>query len=80
MRADGSSLEIRDLTLRIPGLDRFEARRLAQDVARCLADELVGRPLSARARLDHLHLRIPPGTPEQELARLIARRIREELP
>ena len=80
MRADRRSLEIQDLVLRIPGLERFEARRLAEDVASFLAEELAHRPPAAPARLDRLHLHVAAGTPPQELARLIARRIREEVP
>jgi hypothetical protein len=80
MRADRRSLEIQNLVLRIPGLERFEARRLAEDVASCLAEELERRPPHAVARLDHLHLHAAAGTPPQELARLIACRIREEMP
>ena len=71
--------DIQDLVLRVPGLDRFEARRLAEQVADCLAGELARRPSPARARLDQLHLRVAAGSAPQELARLIARRIREEL-
>ena len=79
MRAEQPWLEIRNLVLRVPGLDRFEARRLAEQVAHCLAEELARRPSPARARLDQLHLRVEAETAPQELARLIARRIREEV-
>jgi len=77
MRADRPWLEIEELVLRIPGLERFEARRLAEDVARCLAEELARPPAQAAPRVDRLHLQVAAGAPPHELARLIARRIRE---
>ena len=77
MRAERPWLEIRELVLRIPGLERFEARRLAEDVARCLAEELGRGPAPAAPRVDRLHLQVVAGTPPHELAQLIARRIRE---
>ena len=79
MRAERPSLEIENLVLRIPGLDRFEARRLAEEVARCVAEELSRRPARARRRLDYVHLHVAEGAAAPELARLIARRIAEEV-
>jgi hypothetical protein len=72
-------VEIRELVLRIPGLEQFEARRLAEDVARSLAEELARRPAQAARRVDVLNLQVAAGTLPHELARLIARHIREEM-
>lgn len=69
------ALEIRDLVLRIPGIDRHDARRLGEEVARHLADELPSwqllRPSSAIA----MRIEIAPGTPRDEMARAIAMQI-----
>jgi hypothetical protein len=77
MRAEAPWVEIRELVLRIPGLERFEARRLAEEVARSLAEELARRPAQVARRLERLHVQVAAGTLPHELARLIARHIRE---
>jgi hypothetical protein len=73
------TLRIDELLLRLPSLDEAHARRIAEDVADRLA-RAVGRtemyPLPAGAMLS---VRIPDGTPPDELAETISRRILEAL-
>jgi hypothetical protein len=73
------TVRIDQLLLRLPSLDEDRARRLAEDVADRLARAL-GRsemyPVPAGASLS---IRIPDGTPPEELAETIARRILEAL-
>jgi hypothetical protein len=73
------TLRIDELLLRLPSLDEVQARRLAEDVADRLASavgrtEMYSIPAGAR-----LSVRIPAGTPPEELAETIARRILEGL-
>jgi hypothetical protein len=73
------TLRIDDLLLRLPSLDEEQAHRIAKDVADRLA-RTVGRTemyrLPAGAALS---IRIPDGTPRDELAETITRRILEAL-
>ena len=73
------TLRIDELLLRLPSLDEEQARRIAEDVADRLA-RAVGRtemyPLPAGAALS---IRIPDGTPREELAEMITQRILEAL-
>ena len=73
------TVRIDELLLRLPSLDEDKARRLAEDVADRLSRAL-GRsemyPIPAGASLS---IRIPDGTPPEELAETIARRILEAL-
>jgi hypothetical protein len=73
------TLRIDELLLRLPSLDETQARRIAEDVAARLA-RAVGRtemyPVPAGAALS---VRVPDGTPAEELAETIARRILEAL-
>lgn len=66
---------IEDLVLRIPGLRVEEARRIAADIARRVAERLPAatRPLHLGA-LD-LRVTVPRGTPPSELAATIATEI-----
>lgn len=69
------TLEIRDLVLWIPGIDRHDARRLGEEVARHLADELPSwRLLSPSSAID-LRIKIAPGMPREAMARAIAMQI-----
>jgi len=73
------TIRIEELHLRVPGLSREEARRLAEDVARLVAEAL---PASGRSeRLGALDIRtsIPSATPRDRLASLIAGSILEKL-
>jgi hypothetical protein len=73
------TLRIDELLLRLPSLDEEQARRIADDVADRLA-RAVGRtemfPVPAGAALS---IRIPAGTPFEQLAETITRRILEAL-
>ena len=73
------TLRIDELLLRLPSLDDEQARRLAQDIAERLARS-VGRmemyPLPAGVALS---VRVPQGTPDDELAETITQRILEAL-
>jgi hypothetical protein len=73
------TLRIDELLMRLPSLDEEQARRIARDVADRLA-RAVGRtemyPVPAGAGLS---IRIPDGTPHDELAETITRRILEAL-
>lgn len=73
------TLRIDELLLRLPSLDETRARRIAEDVSARLA-RAVGRtdmyPVPAGVALS---VRIPAGTPPDELAETIARRILEAL-
>ena len=78
---DDARVEIRDLVLRLPGLelDRHDAGLLGEEVVRCLGDELAGwRFTHAPAALD-LRITLPANTRRDELARLIARQIARAL-
>jgi len=73
------TLRIDELLLRLPSLDEEQARRIAKDVAYRLA-RAVGRtemyPVPPGAVLS---IRIPDGTPGEELVETITRRILEAL-
>lgn len=73
------TIRIEELLLRLPGLDEERGRRIAGDVAARLAAAL-GRtelyPLPAGASL---RVRVPAGTPPEDLAETIAGRILEAL-
>jgi hypothetical protein len=74
MSFDGT-IEIRDLVLRVPGIDRSQARQLAHEVTRRLADELPRWDMrSVPAGLD-VRLVVPKGSSPDELAALIAGQI-----
>jgi len=70
---------IEELVLRVPGLTVDEARRLAADVARRVAERLPAatRPLHLGA-LD-LRITVPRGTPRSELAATLATQIVERV-
>lgn len=73
------TLNIDELVLRLPSVDEEQAGRIARDVADRLARAL-GRmemyPLPAGAAVS---IRIADGTPYEEMAEMIARRILEAL-
>jgi hypothetical protein len=73
------TLRIDELLLRLPSLDETQARQIAEDVSARLV-RAVGRaemfPVPAGVALS---VRIPAGTPPDELADTIARRILEAL-
>jgi hypothetical protein len=65
---------IHNLHLRVPGLNREEAMRFGNEVARRVAEGLPrGRTLELGA-LD-LKVRVPAGTPKDRLAQVVADRI-----
>jgi hypothetical protein len=73
------TLRIDELLMRLPSLDEEQARRIARDVADRLARAVGGiemYPVPAGAALS---IRIPDGTPRDELAETITRRILEAL-
>jgi hypothetical protein len=73
------TIEIRDLVLRIPGLDRNDARDLGHEVARRLSEELPTWPLRRHPGAIDLRVTVPAGTPRRELARVIAEQIARAL-
>ena len=73
------TVRIDDLHLRVPGVSADEARRLGEEVARLVAEDL-----SVQGRVEHLgaldlRLSIAPRTPRDRLAEEIARAIVEKL-
>lgn len=72
-------LEIRNLVLRLPGVDRHDAARIAEEVAERLAEELPEwRGGEMPARVD-LRVRVPRGARRDELPALIAGAIARSL-
>jgi hypothetical protein len=70
----GETARIHDLHLRVPGLQREEAGRFGQEVARRVAEGLPsGRTLELGA-LD-LRVQVAAGTPRERLAEVVAERI-----
>ncbi len=66
-------IEIKELILRIPGLNPEEAQKLGEEVAQRLADNLPPG-VGSRCYLDHLnvHLTIPTGASRSHLAHMIS--------
>lgn len=60
------------MQLRVPGLDRDEARSLGEEVGRRVADGLSAQGRSRRLGALHLNVSIPAGTPRTDLAKHIA--------
>ncbi|HKA31494.1 MAG TPA: hypothetical protein VKH82_19075 [Candidatus Binatia bacterium] len=73
------TLRIDELLLRVPNLQPEEARRLAADVAALLARALGRTEMYPVPHGASLSVRVPPGTPHRELARVIAGQILEAL-
>jgi hypothetical protein len=65
--------KIDELILRVPGLDRDQARQLADEVAELLARELPGLPMLPAGI--SLRLRIDSDVPPRELAAHLAQQI-----
>jgi hypothetical protein len=65
-----ADLHIEDLVLRVPGISPAEARTLAAEVARRLADRLHGT--GRHGRLDEVRVDVPAGLRGDELADAIA--------
>jgi hypothetical protein len=74
-----NTVHIGELHLRIPGVSREEAQRMGEDVAQRISESLPAN--GRRERLGALDMRvsIQPGTPRDQLARLIVRSILEKL-
>jgi hypothetical protein len=73
------TLRIEDLLLHLPSLDEAEARRIAKGVAERLARAVGRTEMYAVPAGAALSIRIPEGTPREELAETITRRILEAL-
>ena len=73
------TLRIDELLLRVPDLQPEQARRLAADVAARLARALGRMEMYPVPDGATLSVRVPPGTPRGELARVIAGQILEAL-
>jgi hypothetical protein len=73
------TLRIDELLLRVPDLQPEQARRLAADVAARLARALGRMDMYPVPHGAALSVRVPPGTPRSELARVIAGQILEAL-
>ncbi len=76
---DAEVVRIDDLRLRIPGLTEPEARRLGEDVARRVAEELPPRGRVDRLALLDLRLSVPVGVAKDQLAGRIAEEILKRL-
>jgi hypothetical protein len=72
-------VEIHDLVLRLPGVGRNQARAIAEDVARRLADAVPEWRESGVTELATVRVRLPAGARRSDLARLIAAQIAEAL-
>jgi hypothetical protein len=74
MTFDGT-IEIRDLVLRVPGIDRAQARRVAHEVAARLAAELPGWDVRSVPSALDLRIVLPHGSRPDALAELISAQI-----
>jgi len=69
------SLHIEQLCLRVPGLTKQEAHRLAEEVAHRVADALPAEHSVRHLGMLDLRISIPQGVPKELLAERIAERI-----
>lgn len=72
-------IQIESLTLQIPGVDAETGRRLADTVARRLADALPDIRQNRDIGSLHVPIRIPPGTDFHRTAELITQAIVRQL-
>jgi hypothetical protein len=74
------TVEIHDLVLRIPGIDRQDAEQVARDIARCLSESVATwREGDVAPLLVDLRVRLPAGTRRDEIAALVAAQITRAL-
>jgi len=73
------TIEIQELVLRVPGVDRSEASTLAEEVARNLADQLPNFRLLGLPHALDLRITIPREASPSELPQLIATQIARSL-
>ena len=73
------SIHIDELRLRIPGLTEAEARRLGEEIARRVAEELPAHGSLRRLSLVDMRLSIPAGVSKDQLAARIADEILNRL-
>lgn len=76
---DSELIRIDELRLRIPGLTEHEARRLGQEIARRVAEELPPESRTERLSLLELRIPLPTGVPKDRLAARIAQEIVKKL-
>lgn len=65
-------VEIRDLVLRLPGVTREDARSIAEEVARRLADAIPEGHETSVAELATVRVRLPARARKSEIAQLVA--------
>jgi hypothetical protein len=74
-REAGEVIDIAELVLRLPGVDRADAPALVEDILRAAQDRLRGSGRVGRVHLAELRISIPVGLPRDELVRRVAERI-----
>ena len=72
-------VEIHDLVLRLPGVSREEARAIAEEIARRLADAVPGWRETDAAELATVRVRVPAGTRRDEIARVVVAEVARAL-
>jgi hypothetical protein len=74
------TVEIQDLVLRIPGIDRHDAERIARDIADRLSESVASWSGGDTVRgLVDLRVRLPAGTRRDEIASVVAAQIARAL-
>ena len=73
------TVEIETLHLRLPGLSREEARRAGEEVAERVSLELPAYGKQQQLGALDLRVKLPVGTPRDQIAKLIALAILEKL-
>jgi hypothetical protein len=68
-------VEIHDFVLRLPGMTREEARAVAEDIGRRIADAVPEWRESDLAELAAVRVRLPAGASSDEIARRVAAEI-----
>jgi hypothetical protein len=78
-RDDRATIEIAELVLRLPGVDKADAPALAEEILAAAAERLRGTGRTGRLQLAELRVKLPAGTRRADLIDQVADRIVEVL-
>jgi hypothetical protein len=74
-----NAVQIDQLQLRIPGLSRKEGRRMGEEVAERISQSLPADGKNQQLGALTMRVKLPVGTPRDQIAKLIALSILEKL-
>ena len=74
-----NAVQIENLHLRIPGISREEGRGMGEEVAERISQSLPGDGKRQRLGALTMRVKLPVGTPRDQIAKLIALSILEKL-